>query len=187
MKALTLSAFKLSASTSLSLDVSNVGIHPGLEFLEYFEQQDYDQGFAWFPPSVTFFPLGESGTFWVEILLSDVYKIEDPVDYAVIIPFVVSVEDAIQVGADDRNEIRIVRGISKGFYKLVYQERYLTQSEIDNISVDLPGAEPESEPGLSLGPKLCKLTFIPTSTKCNAEILKAPSELKIKLPLFLHE
>jgi hypothetical protein len=187
MRITKLAAFKLSASLSLSLDVSNVGINPGLGFLEHFEQQDYTQRFAWFPSAVTFFPVGDTGIFWIEVFLGDSYEIDENPDYAVIVPFTVSVEDAIQVGADDRDEIRIVRGIPRGVYKLVYQERFLIQSEIDNMLVDLPRSEPEAEPWLSLGPKICKITLVPASTKVAPELLRDPEGTTIKLPLTLHD
>ena len=188
MPALKLAAFQLSSSLGLSLDVSNVGVVPGIDLLHLFTEQDFNQHFAWFPSAVTFFPLGESGTYWVEVLLSDSYEIERKADFAVLLPFIVAVDDAIQVGgSDDRDETRIVRGIAKGYYKLLYQDRYLTQSEIDEISVALPKAQPEREPLLSLGPKYCKLTLVPTLTKATPELLKAPDKRTIKLPLILHD
>lgn len=191
MSILKLAAFKISSSLSLSLDVSNVGVIPGIDLLHLFEEADHSQHFAWFPSSVTFFPPGESGIYWIEIFLGDSYEVDPNADFAVLLPFIVTADDAIQVGgSDDRDETQIIRGISKGYYKLLYQDRYLTQFEIDEILVDfpnsLPKAQPEEEPWLSLGPKICRIMLVPTSTKIGPELLKAPKGTTIKLPLNLH-
>jgi hypothetical protein len=190
-----LSAFQLSAGMSLSLCVNGSNTSSDLNFadqvdyrLGYVIEQDYDQGFAWFSTSVTFFPLGDSGIYWVEVLLANSYEVGANVDFAVLLPFTVTEDNAIQVGSvDGRDEICVVQGISQGSYQLIFQERYLTQPEIDAIPADLPPADPQSEPsGLSLGPKLCQLTFIPTITEVMPVLLKAPKARNIKLPLFLH-
>jgi len=187
-----ISAFRISSSLSLSFDVGNVGVIPSIDLLHLFEEKDYEQHFAWFPSSVTFFPLGESGTYWIEIFLGDSYEVEANSSFSVLLPFIVLTEDAIQVGgSDDSDETQIIRGVTKGYYQLLYQERYLTQAEIDKISVNLssplPEAQPDEEPWLSLGPKICKIMLVPTATKIAPELLKAPPDVTVKLPLFLHD
>jgi hypothetical protein len=193
-KAIRLSAFQLSASLSQLLCIhggntsSDLNFADQLDLVDYSIPQDYEQRFAWFSTSVTFFPLGDSGIYWVEVFLANSYEVGENVDFAVLLPFTVTEDNAIQVGSvDDRDEICVVQGISQGLYQLVFQERYLTQSEIDAIPADLPSADPQSEPNwLSLGPKLCQLTFIPTTTEVMPVLLKAPKARNIKLPLFLH-
>jgi hypothetical protein len=184
-----LAAFKVFSSLAQMLGVSNREVIPVLDdmFEGGYEDQEYEQGFAWFPNAVTFFPYGPSSNYWVEVYLGDSYAFEDNITYAVSLPFIISEADVIQVGgSDDIEKIQTVN-IDRGIYRLIYQERYLTQPEIDSIPVKFRSSDPQSDPWLNLGPKLCKLIFIPTSTQVAAELLKPLEGKNIKLPLFLRK
>lgn len=150
-----------------------------------FTQQEHNQHFAWFPGLINIYPFGASGRYWVEVYKSDSYRLEESANFALLLPFTVSKMNAVKIiGADDLDAQTVP--IARGRYQLVYQDRYLTQSEINEIPDSLGSADPEADPWLNLGPKLCKVTFILTSIEVTAEILKAPEGEKINLPLFLH-
>lgn len=180
-----LKAFKIKSGIARSFYVANVGIIPDLVLLEQFEERDYAQRFAWFPEAITFFPLGATGTYWVELFLGDSYSVDADADFAVLLPFINSTADVVDVGGDDYGEIVQVP-LAKGVYQLIYQERYLSQREIDQRPAELPPEDPQPFWEDSFGPKSCHLTLIPVSAKPEPEILK-PLRGRTIESLFLHE
>ncbi len=179
-----LSSFVISASAAKSFYVTNAGIYPFQDLLEHFERQDYYQRFAWFPEAVTFFPIGESAIFWIEVFLGDNFTLDYEADYAVLLPFTNTTNNAVEIGGGDDGEIIFIN-LSQGVYKLIYQERYLTQTEIDQIPDELPSEDPQEAFWHSFGPKVCQLTFISTSSTPKPEILIPPRGRDLKM-LFLH-
>jgi hypothetical protein len=151
-----------------------------------FTEQEHNQHFAWFPGLINFYPFGASGKYWIEVHKSDSYRLEENINFALSLPFTVSKMNAIQIiGTDDLNAQTVP--IARGKYQLVYQDRYLTQSEIDEIPDNLGSVDPEPDPWINLGPKSCKLTLVKTSTEVAAKILKVPEGLFINLPLELRK
>lgn len=184
MTNLKISSFVISATLGKSFYIANAEVNPDDGLLEQYERQDYYQRFAWFPEAVSFFPIGESATFWIEIFLDTNYVLDPDVDYAVLLPFFNKTDNPIEIGGGDNGETILIN-LSKGIYKLIYQERYLTQAEIDQFPEELPPAEPEEPFGHSFGPKLCHLTFISTLSSPAPEILRPPRDRDLKT-LFLH-
>ena len=186
MTVFKVAAFRVHSSMAQMFSVSNSDIKPSLDelFEGGFSEQEYSQRFAWFPGAINFFPCGSSGEYWIEVSKSDSYMLEEDSDFAVLLPFTVSKMNTIQISGTDDLEAQAVP-IERGMYQLVYQERYLTQPEIDSIPVELGSVDPEPNLWLRLGPKICKLTFIPTSIEFEPEILKAPEGRTIKPPLLL--
>jgi hypothetical protein len=132
-----LKAFKIKSGIARSFYLANVGVIPNLVLLKRFEERDYAQQFAWFPEAITFFPFGASGNYWVEIFLSHSYSVDANADYAVLLPFINSTADVVEVGGDDYGEIVQVP-LARGVYKLIYQERYLQAGSSFDFTVGFP-------------------------------------------------
>ncbi|MCY7278032.1 MAG: hypothetical protein LH702_30930 [Phormidesmis sp. CAN_BIN44] len=186
MTASRISAFAVHSSLAQMFTIYNSDLEAHLaEFFDQsFSDHEFEQRFVWSSGLISIFPFGASATYWLEVYKSDSYKIEKKANFALSLPFTVSQMDTIQIiGSDDRDAQTVP--IARGRYQLIYQDRYLTQSEINKIPDNLGTVDLEPDFWINLGPKSCKLTFIETSTESTAEILKAPEGLIINLPLEL--
>ncbi|NEQ46301.1 MAG: hypothetical protein F6K00_23260 [Leptolyngbya sp. SIOISBB] len=137
-----------------------------------FDDRVYSQRFVCFPEAVTFFPIGESVVFWVELSIENSFEVHPDSEFAVMLPFKNS-KESIFLGGGDEGELTEIANVSVGHYLLIYQERYMKQAEIEQLSfADLPSVETERGLG-SFGPKICEITLVQTSTTPEAKVLKS--------------
>ena len=136
------------------------------------------QGFFWYPNCVGFETRGEIGGCWVIIYISDHLELEPDTERAIVIPYRVT-SGHFEISGEE-SEVRI--NIESGQYQLLYQNRRLSNREIENLGVFEDEFVPEEDPD-SFRPELCLLTFIPATEVIEPQILRRepgfnpPSEL----------
>lgn len=164
-------------------DVKTANIStPPLTFYNY-SKEDIDvsinQGFVWHPNFVGFEIRNQIGSCIVEIHISNHLELESNTERAIVVPYYVSDENYFYL-SDENSEVRI--DLKSGQYQLLYQNRYLTDSEIESSGEFEDVFDPKEDPD-SFRPELCLLTFIPTTEVIEPQILRRepgfnpPSEL----------
>ena len=138
-----------------------------------------NQGFFWYPNCVGFETRSEIGSCLVKVYVSERLELETDTERALVVPYRVLSQNHLYL-SDDESEQRI--NIESGQYQLLYQNRYLSNSEIESSSEFEDEFDPEEDPN-SFRPELCLLTFIPGDEVIEPQILRhepefnPPSEL----------
>jgi hypothetical protein len=152
--------------------------------------RESQQGFVWMPGLIIVFPQSDIGSYWVEVYqagASDSLDLERSY-FAIALPFYLENTAHVHFSGTDDMRAGDQALISAGQYRLVFQECFMTQDEVDVLPVPMPSVDLIEEPeNLSavLGPKRCIFTFIPVDQPCEAEILQRLSKSRILKPLTL--
>ena len=163
-------------------DVSTVNISTPPLASQNYNREDIDtycdQGFVWHPNFIGFEIRNQIGDCKVKIYVSDLLELEPDTERAIVVPCCVSDKNYFYL-SDEESEVRI--DLKFGQYQLLYQNRYLTDSEIESLEefeyLDLEIIDNDTRP------ELCLLTFIPTTEVIEPQILRRepgfnpPSEL----------
>jgi hypothetical protein len=163
-----------------------------MEFVDILDEanwsdREFRQRFVWMSRCLIFFPYGQMGSYWIEVYIDSSITLNARTYSAVALPFHQDENTDIKFcGTDDRAENRVV--IEPGDYRLIVQERLMTQAEIDALPVSMIEAdisEDANDPEFALGPRCCTFTFIPVDQPCEAEILRELPNSRIPQPLTL--
>lgn len=163
-------------------DIQTIGVStPPLDFQNYTDDDInayWDQGFFWHPNCVGFKIRNEIGGCWVKIYVSERLELKAETQRAIVVPYRVSQENYFYLSGD--NPMGHV-DLSSGQYQLLYQNRYLSDAEIESLGqFDYFNPDIDSD---DTRPELCLLTFIPTPEEIEPKILRCepgfnpPSEL----------
>ena len=133
-----------------------------------------DRGFFCYPNCVGFETLGSAGSCWVKIYVSSCLELEVDAERAIVVPYFVSKQNYFYL-SDDNPGKRI--DLDSEQYQLLYQSRYLKDEEIKSLGdtfnyfFDPEFYDPDSDND-DFRPKLCILTFIPTTEEIEPQILR---------------
>ena len=180
------SGIKLLRELSMSCgDVSTINVSTPPLYSQNYNNADinayFDQGFTWHPNFVGFKIRNEIGGCWIKVYVSERLELQDDTEITIIVPYRVSAENCFYL-SDEDSEISI--DLDSGQYQLLYQNRYLSNSEIESLGDTFDYFNPEEDPDPDGSrPELCLLTFIPTTEEIEPQILhhepefNPPSEL----------
>ena len=141
----------------------------------------FDQGFVWHPNFIGFKTRNNIGGCWVQAYVSESLSLEPDTERAIVVPYRVSDENYFYLSDDNLGEHV---DLKSGQYQLLYQNRRLSNDEIESLGDEFDYFDPED--GInpeSSRPELCLLTFIPTTEVIKPQILRSepgfnpPSEL----------
>lgn len=164
-----------------SLNVST----PSLETPSYSDDEAIvtccDQGFFCYPNCIGFETRGKIGGCWIQVYISESLELESDTERAIVVPYYVSEENHFYLSGDHSSKSIEIKS---GQYQLLYQNRHLSDSEIESLGdeFDYFDSEDSIDPESSR-PELCLLTFILTTEVIEPQILRRepgfnpPSEL----------
>jgi hypothetical protein len=162
--------FKVSSTFGLQIFCHSVDESRFIDIMEAGQWLDREcrQRFAWMSDFIAFFPYGSFGSYWIEVYEKNTDALDDRTYFAVAVPLRLTQQTAVQFcGTDDMSEPHEVL-LESGEYRLVFQERFMTQPEIDILPVVLIGAdtsEDANDPRIALGPRCCTFTFVPVEQR----------------------
>jgi hypothetical protein len=159
--------------------------------IDLFENEDWEQGFAWFPDIILIPLQSQSGLIWTEIWLAeedDILEISPINEISLLLPWYINRSNKVFVDDENCESKNILQDAKPGWYKIIYEERNLCKDDFEHIDSDFYSGNLDEQHNLGIGPKFCKLTFSPTSTHVDPEILKYSERIGLlDRDLFLHE
>jgi hypothetical protein len=184
-----LASFKISASLGRLIFCHTMDESRFIDILDETNWSEVEsrQRFVWMPDLVLVFPCGPI-SYWIEVYEDNINALDDRAYFALSVPFQLKERKKIQFcgPVDLRQDNSVV--LEAGDYCLIFQERFMTQTEIDALPVSMVEAdisEDANDPEIALGPRCCTFTFIPVDQPCEAEILKELPNSRILKPLTL--
>jgi hypothetical protein len=184
-----LASFKVSAGLGRLIFCHSMDESRFIDLLDETNWSEVEgrQRFVWMPDLVLVFPYGPIA-YWIDVYEGNINALDDRSYFALSVPFQLKKRKKVQFcgPVDLRQDNSVV--LEAGDYRLIFQERFMTQAEIDMLPVDMIEAdisEDANDPEIALGPRYCTFTFIPVEQPCEAEILKELPNSRIRRPLTL--
>ena len=144
------------------------------------------QMFTWYTDFLAFSGRGDNWSYFVKIYSANELSIREDTSIAILLPFTVPPEGTLLVSGSYGNP-SFPFDIAPGYYKLLYETRFLTDQEIESSGHYDYLLEELKDPGVDFWderrPELCLFTFVPTSNLVIPQVIKG---FQLRQELILH-